>query len=1581
MKARNHSNVVKAFAAASAIALLSAAWGAEWNDGKYTWSYEENGDGTVKLYKSHAEPAISPKPTGALVIPSMIDGKPLKEIADYAFYECDELVSVTISEGVTRIGEYAFAYCDALVSVTISEGVTVIDMWAFRNCGSLERVEMPATLTEIVNPVFYGCKALQEFSVAAGNAHYKSVNGLLLSKDGKTLIQGVGGNVTIPDGVTTIGDEAFFNCGLTEVVFPDSVTAIGNYAFLGCNDLTSVVIPSGVTAIGDAAFQDCQVLDYVTIPDSVTTIGDDAFANCDVNYAVVPEAFSYSSDKSRIFGKTSPNIIADNVKVEVVDGIGWTYAVDDDGNASVGNGAGDYAIHPTTAGAVTIPSTLGGYPVTAVKNNAFYECDELVSVTIPPGVTSIGDWAFYSCDKLYNVTIQDGMTTIGGHAFEECENLKSVIIPGSVTSIGEEAFRDCTSLATALVPEMYDGHADIPTIFNNCPASDDDEIFYRDVNVAIEDGFTWVYTLDGDDAVLGGGIDGLAIPPDTTGGLVIPASVGGHPVTAIGEDAFADCAGLTSVTIPDSVTDFDSSAFNGCSALQEFFVTEGNTHYKSVNGLLLSNDGKTLVRGVGGNVTIPDGVTEINRYAFYDCAGLLEMVLPDSVKVIGEYAFAHTGISTVTIPAGVTAINRGAFLGCASLEDAVIPSGMKKILDRAFANCGALASVTIPDSVTDISDFAFQSCANLNNAVLPKSFDGDSSVDDIFDSSPTAVEYRDVKVAVVDGVTWVYTVSDDGEATVGGGVDSLAVPPTTTGDLAIPASLGGYPVTAIGEKAFHDIDGLVNVEVPASVTSIGDSAFDGCFSLLHVTLPGYFKDKELSSAFSGCPIYPDGIEFLTADIVDGIVWTYTVVDGEAVLGDGEGGLAIPQDTTGNLSIPSTLGGYTVTGIGDSAFSECEYVTGIKIPSTVKSIGHYAFYGCAGLTKVLIPDSVTSLGESVFAGCTGLTRVNIGDGLSNLADNMFAGCEKLQKVSIPENVKSIGNYAFDDCVGLTSVKFPNGLTRIGEYAFLDCSELKAVMLKSDVVDIADNAFLGCSNLKSAIIPKAFERVDLSNAFEVTTRIECRDVKTETVDELEWVYTIEFGAAAAGGGFGGRAVDTDTAGALVIPKEFGGYLVTGIADGAFSGCVDLTSVTIPDAVTAIGKHAFRNCTSLKELLLPANVASVGDDSFDGCVGLKVKALFVLKDTFNVPDGCTIEYYGEPDEGGDEPGTGGGEEEPGTGGGDEPGTGGGDEPGTGGGDEQPGTGGGNDEASIGGGEQQPGDTGGGNESGTGGGVSDGSEGGSSVAPDAPCYAVLNAVDITEPYAAPKAVTLHGAVFDGCDVVGIVELKLGKVNAKKKSSKVSGSFVGLDCKRSKINAVKLSGIDGTAPVSVSLTVKNYGTMEVTIGGDRFAGSLGGWHVQSADVGGAWTKPSAAVAVAANDVSMFHGMVIESVLPYDETASTKNGKWAFAKAAGVKWTRVKYGATPVVFDAEADKGLVVDDSKGKTNLSGLKLNYTPNKGTFKGSFKVYALEGSGKATKLKKYTVKVSGVVVNGVGYGIATSKKPSVSWTVEVK
>ena len=231
----------------------------------------------------------------------------------------------------------------------------------------------------------------------------------------------------------------------------------------------------------------------------------------------------------------------------------------------------------------------------------------------------------------------------------------------------------------------------------------------------------------------------------------------------------------------------------------------------------------------------------------------------------------------------------------------------------------------------------------------------------------------------------------------------------------------------------------------------------------------------------------------------------------------------------------------------------------------------------------------------------------------------------------------------------------------------------------------------------------------------------------------------------------------------------------------------------------------------------------------------------------------------------------------------------------------------------------------------------------------------------------TLRGVVTRALSnsVVGIFELKCGKVN-KKGVARVSATLTGLDGKKTRyrIRSVEVNG----NPVTV-----DFDGLSITIRGDTISGGEGvpgGVSVNSADVGGNWTRTGAGVYVDFGNGEPLPTGVQESLLPNGEPVLAMNGKWAFNKAATVKLSKDK---TQIVWDTSRDK----------TNLSGLKLTYAPRTGLFKGSFKVYALENTTSGTKrLRKYTVKVTGVVVNGMGYGQAVITRPAGGpWTVVVE
>ena len=360
-----------------------------------------------------------------IVIPDSYEGKPVTRICYHAFHGCD-LKSVTIPDSVTSIGDEAFSDCYSLTSVTIGNGVTNIGEGAFKGCFSLTSIK-----------------------VSENNSYYKSVDGDLYTKDGKTLIQ------------YAIGKTA------TTFAIPDSVTSIGNYAFYNCYSLTSVTIPDSVTSIGDEAFYNSYSLTSVTIGNDVTSIGESAFYWC--------------------HSLTSIKVSENNSYYKSVDGDLYTK----DGKTLI-----QYAIGKT-ATTFAIPDS-----VTSIGNYAFYNCYSLTSVTIPDSVTSIGDEAFYNSYSLTSVTIGNDVTSIGESAFFNCSSLTSMTIPDSVTSIGEGAFSDCGSLTSVTI---------------------------------------------------------------------------GNGVTSIGDWAFSSCSSLKSVNIPDSVTSIGNLAFYECYSLKSVTIGNGVT--------------------------------------------------------------------------------------------------------------------------------------------------------------------------------------------------------------------------------------------------------------------------------------------------------------------------------------------------------------------------------------------------------------------------------------------------------------------------------------------------------------------------------------------------------------------------------------------------------------------------------------------------------------------------------------------------------------------------------------------------------------------------------------------------------------------------------------------------------------------------------------------------------------------------------------------------------------------------------------------------------------------------------------------
>ncbi len=688
------------------------------------------------------------------------------KIVREAFIYDLRIKEVIISNGITNISDYCFSNCDNLEKIVFGKNVEIIGANAFYDCDALTDITLPESMLKIDDNAFYHCSRLTTVGLNTNlqsigkNAFYYSIK--LSAIDFPASLQSIGEyafyechslkSIDIPEGISVIEEYTFYNChSLTEINLPDSLIKIGQAAFMFCSSLKGIDLPEGLQIISSSAFARCFKLESIVIPDSTKTICIGAFSLCksmvNIHLGSGVESFSLEVFDS-CAALESITVSEDNPVYASVDGVLY-------------NKAKTVLLLVPNAidGEFTLPGTVEEFAYTAVENcskltainveegSSFYKSvDGIVytadgktlvvcprgkngTVTVSDGTETIGAYSFNSCYYITAISFPDGLKNIGNFSFAYCSNITELEFPSSLMIIDEYAFASCTALADINFAEG------LQSINNRafCRCSSLTDIHLPDSLVKLGDS---VFSEDKklSAVFIGASVSSISI----TAFLQCKAlteitvsennnyytSVDGVVYTKAKDDICVAPEGLSGeVTLPAQLKSFDFTDMRSCYNLTAIYVEEGSLFFKSVDGIVYTADGKTLIicpRGKTGSVAVSDGTEKIDMSAFSSCSFITSVSLPEGVLTLESQSFIScTSLTDVSLPESLLSIGQQAFHGCTSLANINLPDGLQSIGIKAFNSCSALTGINVPANITTIKDDIFFYCG-FKDLVLPE---------------------------------------------------------------------------------------------------------------------------------------------------------------------------------------------------------------------------------------------------------------------------------------------------------------------------------------------------------------------------------------------------------------------------------------------------------------------------------------------------------------------------------------------------------------------------------------------------------------------------------------------------------------------------------------------------------------------------------------------------------------------------------------------------------------------------------------------------------------------------------------------
>lgn len=727
---------------------------------------------------------------------------------------------------------------------------------------------------------------------------------------------------------------------------------------------------------------------------------------------------------------------------------------------------------------IQITNAIFGNGITAIGDYFLYNCNNLTNLNLPNTIQAIGEYAFFNSD-ITSVELPASLTTIGQAAFYNNDKLSNINIPSQIAVIGANAFKGCTQLSiinfnNLLTMKHFGANAFSNTAYYNDELNWNGKILY---------------------------LDGCLIASKTTisGELYIP-----NTVKVIADQALLDCTSLTKIVVPEETNVIGLGAFKGCEGLKFIQVPFV---------------GATRDCTVSGNFGHIFGSSSMYSNGTYVPNSLEEIVVTDANR-IDSYAFSGCSmIKTLTLPYLGTTKEEGCFLsnlfGGTSTYNSGVPQSLTtirilagKIKEYAFNSCSSLVNVIIGENVDYIGKGAFYNCSSIETIELP--FVGESvNVSDGYKSVFGYVfgygtkTYNNGISGSGGGTYWStsdydvainqYTETYYGEQTqyyykVPTAIKNVVlngkskIPSNAFYKCSMISSIVATQTEHVGQKAFYDCKKLERVDF-GSIISIENQAFYNCTKLLSISLPATINSVS-SNAFYNCTQLK-----------------YNVANNIKYLGNDENlylvALGCEDKTKTALEI---INGCIL--IGSGAFSGCDQIMKVVIPSSMINIGAQAFYNCRSLFEVynlsnieiLIGDTsngyvgyyakecyssleteskvstnsdgfilYTSTNEVVLLGYKGDQTNIVIPNVTKINQYAFYSQSQILSVTFSSNIVEIGDYAFYRCVGLTTIDLPNSIVRIGKYGFYGCSNLESVSLSKNLESIGESAFYNCKKL--------------------------------------------------------------------------------------------------------------------------------------------------------------------------------------------------------------------------------------------------------------------------------------------------------------------------------------------------------------------------------------------------------------------------------------------------------------------------------------------------------------------------------------